>query len=243
MGMPVSLALRGRYADGEAGARAWADVVTELRWVDLVFSTWRDDSVVSRVRRGELGLADAPAELAEVIELGERAAEESDGAFTVWLPDADGVRRLDPTGVVKGWAVQRASRHLRTLPHTDFCLSAGGDMVCRAHPSGEPWQVGIEDPLHPDTLAAVVPIHTGAIATSGTAHRGAHLVDGRSGRTASGLASVTVVAPDLTSADIDATAAFALGTAAEPWLRGRVDSGRIGHALLVTPTGDRRLVA
>ena len=243
MGMPVSLALRGRYAYSDAAGQAWADVVTELRWVDLVFSTWREDSVISRLRRGEMSMADAPPELGEVIALGQQAAEDSDGAFSVWLPDRDGVVRLDPTGVVKGWAVQRASRHLRSLPLTDFCLSAGGDMVCSAHPSSEPWQIGVEDPFRPDQLAAVVPLHTGAVATSGTAHRGTHLVDGRSGRVATGFASVTVVARDLTSADIDATSAFALGDAAEDWLQDRVATGRIAHAVLVTPDGERRLVA
>ena len=98
------------------------------------------------------------------------------------LPGADGVRRLDPSGVVKGWAVDRAVAPLLALDDTDVCLSAGGDMVCHvADPDGEPWVIGIEHPLDPTRLVARVPVHRGAVATSGSAHRGAHVVDARTG--------------------------------------------------------------
>ena len=243
MGMPVSLAVRADESAATVDA-AWAEVVAELRWVDLVFSRWRRDSVVSRLAHGELSLDECPPEVAEVLALGERAAEESGGAFTLLLPDPvapDGVRRLDPTGVVKGWAVQRAARHLAHL--RDYCLSAGGDLVCASGPGAEPWQVGVEDPHDATRLTAVVPLARGAVATSGTAHRGSHLLDGRTGRAADELASVTVTAADLTAADIAATTACALGAEAESWLRARVADGRLAHALLVTRDGERRLVA
>lgn len=138
---------------------------------------------------------------------------------------------LDPSGVVKGWAVERAARFLREVPDLDFCLSAGGDMVCRS--SREPWQIGIENPLDPTRLIAKVPVRVGAVATSGTAHRGQHMwgVDG-------GVASVTVIADSLTWADIDATAAYALGQRAPQWLRSR--PGR--KALVVWTDGSSELV-
>lgn len=239
MGLPISLALRGRHAETPAAASAWAEVVSELRWVDRVFSTWRPDSAVCRVRRGELRISDCPPEVGEVVALGEQAEASSHGAFTVWLPDAEGVRRLEPSGVVKGWAVQRAARHL-ALARTDFCLSAGGDMVCSS--PGEPWRIGIEDPRSPQQLAAVVPLTTGGLATSGSAHRGAHVVDGRTGTPANGLVQVTVVAPTLVEADVAATTAFALGADAEPWLRGRIATGQIAHALLIEPDGRRGVI-
>ncbi len=151
MGMPITLVLRG---GGDAGAReAWSAVTRELRWVDEVFSTYRQDSFVSRLGRGEIFLDDCPPEVAEVMRLGEAARRISAGAFYVWLPDARGGLRLDPSGVVKGWAVQRAAD---LIQHDDFCLSAGGDMVCRS--AGEPWRVGIEHPLDPSRLVAVVPV-------------------------------------------------------------------------------------
>ena len=227
MGMPISLALRGRHAGDAAGRSAWAEVMDSLRAVDAVFSTYRPESVVSRLGRGELTPADCPPEVTEVIDLGEEAHRTSGGAFSIYRAAPDGGVVFDPSGVVKGWAAERAAESLRALPETDFCLSAGGDLVCRTvDPAGRPWRIGIEDPRDPRRLVAVVPVHTGAVATSGSAHRGQHVVDARTGRPPSGIASVTVVADSLTAADIDATAAYAQGVDAAEWLGTR--PGRTG---------------
>lgn len=222
MGMPISLALRGRHRDDAAARGAWAEAMAALHDVDRVFSTYRPDSHVSRLSRGETTLEACPPEVAEVLALGELARQQSGGAFDV---RRGGV--LDPSGVVKGWAVERAARPLRVLPDTDFCLSAGGDMVCRTvDPATPAWRIGVEDPFAPDRVVAVVPVRNGAVATSGTAHRGAHLVDARTGLVPEAVASVTVVGPDLTWADIDATAAYAMGPQASGWLVTR--AGRTG---------------
>ena len=234
MGMPISLALRGRHVSGTVGEEAWHETLRVLDRADRMFSTYRDDSFVSRLGRGELGIDDCPDEVVQVLALGERARLESGGAFDVRRPDAAGVQHLDPSGVVKGWAVDRAAEPLRQLADTDFCLSAGGDMVCHTVTGAPPWRVGIEDPHDPSRIAAMVPVANGAVATSGLVHRGAHIVDARTGRVPTALASVTVVGPDLVWADIDATAAFALGAEAAEWLprRGRT-------ALLVWADGHR----
>ena len=227
MGMPVSLALRGRHTTDSEALSAWADVVARLREIDLVFSTYRPQSFISRLGRGEITLSDCPPEVADVLALGDVARKESLGAFDIRRPGPDGVVQLDPSGVVKGWAVERSVAPLRALAATDFCLAAGGDMYCRTvDPAAGPWRVGIEDPADPDRIVAVVPVFTGAVATSGTSRRGQHLVDARSGRAPSGVASVTVVAGSLTWADIDATAAYAQGPDAARWLATR--EGRIG---------------
>ncbi len=237
MGMPISLALRGRHADSQRGRDAWVALMAELAAVDRVFSTYRPDSVISRINRDEIALSECPAEVGEVLELGRRAADASGGAFSTYLPfdpdDPGGRRRLDPSGVVKGWAADRASAHLAALDDTDFCLSAGGDIVCRAATDRDPWRIGIEDPHDSSRVVAIVPLQLGAIATSGTARRGAHLVDARTGRAPEGIASVTVIGPSLTWADIDATAAYAQGVQASTWLRARP----IHSALIVTSTG------
>lgn len=226
MGMPVSLALRGRHTRDAAADEAWEATLAELRWVDAVFSTWRTGSQVSRLGRGELALADCDPAVAEVMALAEAAHASSHGAFDVWLPGPDGTRRLDPSGVVKGWAVDRAVAPLRALPDTDVCLSAGGDMVCHvADPDGEAWVVGVEDPHDTSRVVARVPVRRGAVATSGSAHRGGHVVDGRTGRPALELASVTVIGRDLTSVDVDATTALALGQDGPAWLRSRLRTG------------------
>jgi thiamine biosynthesis lipoprotein len=198
-----------------------------LRAADEVFSTYRPDSVISRLGRGELTLADCPPEVTDVLDLGEQAGRTSGGAFSVYLPGPDGATVLDPSGVVKGWAAERAAEALRVLPSTGFCLSAGGDIVCRTEdPDEAPWRIGIEDPRDPQRLVAVVPVVDGAVATSGCAHRGQHVVDARTGRPPSGVASVTVVSASLAEADIDATSAYAQGRDAATWLARR--PGRSG---------------
>lgn len=233
MGMPISLALRGPESTGPTADRAWERVQDHLHNVDGVFSTYRADSVISRLQAGTLELVECPAEVHEVLEIAEQARVESGGAFDVRRPGPDGVVELDPSGVVKGWAVARAARILDELRATDYCLSAGGDMVCRTRSSeSPPWRIGVENPLAPDQILAVLPISNGAVATSGLAHRGAHITDPRTGQTPRALASVTVTASDLTWADIDATAAFVMGDRAEDWL---VRRGRSG--LLVDASG------
>jgi thiamine biosynthesis lipoprotein len=222
MGMPISLALRGRHAGDRYGEAAWARALAVLHDADRVFSTYRADSFVSRLGRGEIGVTDCPPEVAEVLTLGEHARVASDGAFDVRRAGADGRRVLDPSGVVKGWAVQRAAHAFDALADTDYCLSAGGDMVARvADPDRPAWRIGVESPHDPGRVVAVVPLRDGAVATSGLTHRGGHIVDARTGEVPRAIASVTVVADTLTWADIDATAAFAHGPMAGHWLASR----------------------
>ena len=101
MGMPVSLALRGRHGGDARADAAWQAVLDDLRWVDKVFSTYREDSYVRRLDRGEVTLAECPPEVARVLELGRAAATASDHAFNIWRPglDPSGARpRLLPVG-------------------------------------------------------------------------------------------------------------------------------------------------
>ncbi|MEU0224966.1 FAD:protein FMN transferase [Streptomyces sp. NPDC006284] len=209
MGTVFSFDVRG----GEpAAVRAALDAaVAGLHRVDEVFSTYRADSQVSRLARGELTVGACVPEVAEVLELAVEAERVSDGWFSTSYRG-----RLDPTGIVKGWAVERAARRIAAAGATGVNVNGGGDVqVLGAPGAGRPWRVGVADPLRPGGLAAVVSAAAAAelaVATSGTAERGAHIVDPRTGRSAvTDLVSVTVVAPRLTWADCWATAAFARG--------------------------------
>ncbi|CAN5457494.1 FAD:protein FMN transferase [soil metagenome] len=228
MGMPISLALRGRHAGSATGAAAWEAVLASLRWTDDVFSTWREETVISRLGRGELTIEECPPEVAEVLELGEAARRATDGAFDVRRL-VGGRSVLDPSGVVKGWAVDRASAVLRDLDDTDFCLSAGGDMICSAVADRPEWRIGVEDPADPQRILAVVPVRDGAVATSGAAHRGDHVLHAVTGLAPVGVASVTVVHNSLTIADLDATCAYLQGPEAAAWLRARGRTGVVVH--------------
>ena len=185
MGMPVRV-------EGEIDA---GRVFGWLRWVDATFSTYRADSEISRLGRGEL---DDPHPLVrEVLARCEALRRETDGYF-----DARAGGRLDPSGYVKGWAVERAAAFGRGR----FLIDAGGDVVLRGA-----WRVGIRHPHERGRLAAAITLADCAVATSGAYERGPHVVDPHTGRPASGLASVTVVGRDLGTADAYATAAFAAG--------------------------------
>lgn len=218
MGMPISIHLRGPVAAARREV-AVAAVHAELNEVDRVFSTYREESDIRQLDRGEVTVPRCSPLVREVLDLCERAKAATDGYFDVWLPGPDGSVHLDPSGLVKGWATERAARHLATLDADDHYLNAGGDIALRCATAGSrPWRIGVEHPDKPGELVGVLPLTGGGIATSGTAHRGAHIVDPLTGRRASALRSVTVVGPSLLWADVYATAAFARGADGFDWL-------------------------
>jgi FAD:protein FMN transferase len=204
MGMPIVVDVRGddTATDDLERMFGW------LHWVDRTFSTYREDSEISRLERGELELGDADPDVGWVLERCEELRHETNGYF-----DARASGRLDPSGLVKGWAVDRAVDRLRAAGIASFAVSAGGDMRV----AGGPWRVGIEHPLQRQSLAAVLDVSDLAVATSAAYARGDHVVDPHSGRPPAGVLSVTVVGPDLATADAYATAAFAMGADGPHW--------------------------
>jgi thiamine biosynthesis lipoprotein len=126
--------------------------------------------------------------------------------------------RLDPSGLVKGWAVDRAARLLVAAGAERFCINAGGDVVARGRRAPDRhWRVGVRHPVEHDRLAAVLEVEDLAVATSGEYERGAHIVDPHTGAAPAGLLSVTIVGRDLATADAYATAAFAMGADGPAW--------------------------
>jgi thiamine biosynthesis lipoprotein len=209
--------------DGDWTA-AIAAVVEWLHHVDVVFSTYKADSDISRIRAGELAIGDADPDVGPVVELCAQIEAETGGRFSAYYDGA-----LDPTGLVKGWAIERASAMLRDRGSRYHAINGGGDIQA----VGGPWAIGISHPLDPARLVTTVSGHDFAIATSGIAERGAHIVDPRSGARPTELASVTIVGRSLTRVDAYATAAFAMGPSALPWT-----DAIAGHdALVVTVDG------
>jgi thiamine biosynthesis lipoprotein len=204
MGLPVSVHVRGPTVADAATTEAAAAVFTELRVIDALFSTYREDSHISAMNRGE-PVHDPLVDT--VVELCEQARERTGGYFDAHLPGG-----FDPSGLVKGWAVERAAARLGRREHY---VSAGGDLVVRGT-----WRIGVEDPAQPDRLLAIVDVTDAAVATSGGTHRGAHIINPHTGLPARGLDSATVIGPSLTWADVYATAAVARGPEAVTWLAG-----------------------
>ena len=209
MGMPVVVDVRDDGVDP-----AIVDQVFDwLRHVDAVFSTYKDDSEISRLERGELLLEDAQPDVRAVLERCAELREQTDGYF-----DAHYAGRLDPSGLVKGWAVDRAAAILDESGVQNYAVSAGGDMRVRggALPDAA-WRIGIQHPHHRDQVAAVIETRDLAVATSGEYARGEHVWDPHRAAPPSGVLSVTITGPDLATADAYATAAFAMGERGPHW--------------------------
>lgn len=203
-------------ADEGDWSAAIADVVADLHWVDETFSTYRPESEISRLGRAEIRLRDCSPAVAEVLGLCAEVQTDTDGYFAA---TTRGV--LDPSGLVKGWAIARASAVLSAAGAGSHAVNGGGDMqLVGGLPDGTPWRVGIAHPLQPGSLATVVEGYDLAVATSGTAERGCHIVDPRTGRPPAGLASITVTGRGITLVDAYATAAYAMGPASRAWLEG-----------------------
>jgi FAD:protein FMN transferase len=209
MGIPVGIDVRDRRADAPAVDRAFA----WLRWVDATFSPYRGDSDIRRLDAAALAPGDAHPEVRAVLARCERLRARTRGCFAV---RATG--RLDPSGFVKGWAVEGAAAVLAAAGARNLCVHAGGDVRVRGERApGEPWRIGVQHPARRDRLAAVLTARDLAVATSGAYERGAHVIDPRTGRPPRGVLSVTVAGPDLGTADAYATPAFAMGLDGPAW--------------------------
>jgi len=197
------------------------DACAWLHEVDRRFSTYRAESEVNRLDRGEVSVGELSADLRAVLDACADLWRETDGYF-----DAYASGRLDPSGYVKGWAVEVASTRLAAAGARHHCINAGGDVRIRGRAAdGRPWRVGVRHPWHADRLSWVLEVGDGAVATSGTYERGAHVVNPRAGGPALGLRSVTVVGPDLAMADAYATTALAMGEPGLAWLAAQAERG------------------
>lgn len=202
------------------------DIVFDwCRHVDDLFSTWRTDTEISRIARRELAEEDASPEVREVFALCDRVSIESGGAFDITfgadprVAPRPGFAAIDPSGIVKGWAIERAAHMMLSRGATNFMINAGGDVVVRGTPApAHEWRIGIQHPWIRDKVAAVVGGTDIAVATSGSYERGEHIIDPKTGQPPTGLAAVTVIGPDLGLADGYATAAVVMGDAGMQWL-------------------------
>lgn len=243
MGTMVGVDVRDPILDAEL-APVLDAFFGDLREIDRRFSPYRPDSEVSRVSRGDLAVEDASDDLRWILGACEDLRRVSGGAFDARRHRGDGT--LDPSGIVKGWAIEEAARRLEMAGLRAYAINAGGDVLAIGEPAdGEPWRVGIRHPSRRDAVAAVLLVRDLAVATSGTYERGAHIVDPRTGDAPRGLLSLTVLGPSLTWADAYATAAFAMGEAGLGWVHERAGYGALAitaeERLVWTPLVDPHL--
>ena len=207
---------RGIRATAESVEVAVQAAVGWLHWVDLTFSTYQYGSEVNRLDRGELAVAECSVEVRQILSLCHELDKATGGFFDAWA-----TARFDPSGVVKGWSIEQASSILVAAGFPDHAIDGGGDVRLRGRPGpGQYWHVGVRHPCYPGAYSAALSLAEGAVATSGTYQRGAHVVNPRTGRPATELLAVTLVGPELTITDAYATAALAMGAEAPAWLAG-----------------------
>ena len=204
MGMPITVEIVGD-ADGRASEAAFQ----YFRDVDERFSPYKPQSELSAMTRGELSPDSLSSEMLEVLSLSELTRHETQGYFNIRRPDG----RVDPSGLVKGWAIRNAARRVEATGHPNYCLEAGGDIQCRGYnEEGRRWRVGIRNPFEESEIVKVLVPGDCGVATSGAYVRGRHIYNPRTGDLApDDIASLTVIAPDIYQADRFATAAFAMG--------------------------------
>jgi thiamine biosynthesis lipoprotein len=203
MGMPITVEIVGAADSVVADA-----VFRYFAEVDRRFSTYRTDSEIAAINRGCLAEADYSDEMREVLALAETTRRETGGYFDIRTGDG-----LDPSGVVKGWAIHNAAKIIVAAGSNDFFIDAGGDIQSSGkNAAGEEWSVGIRNPFDPAQIVKVVYPRGHGVATSGTYVRGQHIYDPHTrNRAIVDIVSLTVIGPDVFEADRFATAAFAMG--------------------------------
>jgi thiamine biosynthesis lipoprotein len=235
MGMPITVEIVGA-ATADLIERAFAYFDT----VDRRFSPYRGDSELSLINAGTVAADCASPEMREVLALCAETKRETDGFFDASRPDG----KLDPSGIVKGWAILNAARLLAAAGAGDFFVDAGGDIQTAGRSAtGEPWSVGIRSPFNPEEIVRVVYPRGAGVATSGTYVRGQHIYDPHSpGRVIDEIVSLTVIGPDVLEADRFATAAFAMGKAGIGFIEARpgLEGYMIGADGVATMTGGFR---
>jgi len=180
-----------------------------FREVDEVFSTYKENSQVSKLRRGEIKISDCTEDLQEVWQLCLQAKELTDGSFDPWCVEGG----FDPSGYVKGWASDKAIEILRSHGAVFIQVNGAGDLSLL----GGPHKIGIRSPEDEKVILKIFELNGGAIATSGTYERGAHIRDPHTGLIAIGARSATVVGPDGGLADALATALIVSGRDGAVW--------------------------
>ena len=208
MGMPIEIEIVGQGV-GTALESAFAYLVG----VDEQFSVYKETSEISRINRGELPIELASREMQEVFAIAEKTKRETNGYFDMRRPDGS----IDPSGIVKGWAILNTAALIRAAGHENYFVNAGGDIAMRGSPSadgaeGGEWSVGIRNPFNIHEVVKVVYPHGKGIATSGSYIRGDHIYNPHAPEEKlQEIVSITVIGPDVLEADRFATAAFAMG--------------------------------
>ena len=214
-GTVISISIPKRDFRENEFNEACKEATTYYQDIDRIFSTFKADSEISKIRNETLVVADACPEVKIVWNKCLELRDITKRAFDPWAVEGG----FDPSGYVKGWAAQESLKFFASRGFNRIQINAGGDIVLRGgYEENRPWVVGIRHPDNAEQIAKSYEIFDGAIASSGTYERGAHIIDPRVKVPAVGARAATVIGPDAGIADALATALIVDGRDAITWL-------------------------
>jgi len=205
MGMPITVEI----LDAGANTNVFSDIWSHFSSVDRKYSTYKKDSEISKINNGLQTTKWSP-EMKTILRLCEQTKQETGGYFNIIHNN-----KRDPSGLVKGWAINNAAKLLLARGFQNFYIEAGGDIqVHGLNAEKKLWRVGIRNPFKRTEVVKIVAVTTSGVATSGTYIRGQHIYNPhKPDGLVKEVASLTVVGPNIYEADRFATAAFAMGKA------------------------------
>lgn len=203
MGMPVKI----EVIDADVTDEDIQEVFAYFHYIDKKFSTFREDSEISKINIGELRILQSSSEMQKILALCEKTKQETNGYFDINIEG-----NLDPSGIVKGYAIYEGAEILRKKGFANFYVEIAGDIqVFGKNSKGKKWQVGIQNPFNLKEIVKVIKVSNAGIATSGNYQRGRHIQNPKVNQWADEIGSITVIGPNIYEADRFATAAFAMG--------------------------------
>lgn len=205
MGMPITLEISDSFVTEEFFDRVFA----YFGYVDKKFSTYKDDSEISLINNNLVKEENYSEDMREVFAISEETKKLTNGYFDIKSKDG----KIDPSGLVKGWAIYNAAKLLKEWGFKNFYVEAGGDIqVYGKNSEGQLWRIGIRNPFNQEEIIKVISLTDAGIATSGNYIRGQHIYNPHNtDEQITEIVSLSVIGHNIYEADRFATAAFAMG--------------------------------
>ena len=199
MGIPISIDIP------KGNDKIFIESFAIFSEIDNRFSTYKKDSEVSHFNEGAISLKDCSDSFKAIYAKCQLLKKETNGYF-----DAFYNKKYDPSGYVKGYAIDQVANFLKQKGYSEFLINAGGDIAASSH-SSKKWKIGIADPNNTKKILALLEVDAIAIATSGTYERGDHIIDPLTKKKPVFFKSVTIFGPSILIADVYATVIFSMG--------------------------------
>lgn len=202
MGMPIIIELHASTLDQSIFEKAFK----YFKEVDAKFSTYKETSEITKINKGKTSESNISSDMRLIFKLAQQTKKETQGYFDIYRNGT-----YDPSGIVKGWAIQNAAKIIKSNNVKDFFIECGGDIQIGGRNKGKNWKIGIKNPFDQSQIIKIISVYNKGVATSGNYIRGEHIYNPKTSQYISEIISITVIGPNIYEADRFATAAFAMG--------------------------------